>query len=377
MNMNEADLERYIRKKSNGRNIVAICIINLLLYNEIASRNHLWQDVLVYVRKNYTNLPSSYDNPRMRRNLRRLQKRFDGAISSLVRDGVITKHGKKDEFMLGLDVPLDDDYDEDHPLGQIIYAELDVTPKDPVVDFEQIEDGNDFEKVDVARAMENIKRKLQNVVSTSLSEEKNEKNKKLAAERWRNAYADMADSWINREHPLAKKTKRIQSQPSVTKSIGNALGTEATDEMVAYKTIREMEKTMRKFVAEVMRKYGNWWGTRAPTDVRKQVHDRMKKKKVMREHSRSDVKMDHIARFLNDTDLGQLIEIIRANRKDFDKAFKDEKLRRIDPFLTGLYEKRNVIDHIDETIPIDKEFLGELDFLCKHVMRQMEVYYQD
>ena len=138
-----------------------------------------------------------------------------------------------------------------------------------------------------------------------------------------------------------------------------------------------MEKTMRKFVAEVMRKYGNWWGTRAPADVRKRVHDRMKKKKLLREHSRSNVKMDHIARFLNDTDMGQLIDIIRANHKDFDKAFKDEKLRRIDPFLTGLYEKRNVIDHIDETIPIDKEFLGELDFLCKHVMRQMEVYYQD
>ena len=80
--MNEADLERYIKAKSNGRNIVAICIINLLLFDEIASRSRLWQDVLVYVRKNYTNLPSSYDNPMMRRNLRRLQKRFDGAMSS-------------------------------------------------------------------------------------------------------------------------------------------------------------------------------------------------------------------------------------------------------------------------------------------------------
>ena len=370
--MNEADLERYIKAKSNGRNIVAICIINLLLFDEIASRSRLWQDVLVYVRKNYTNLPSSYDNPRMRRNLRRLEKRFDGAMSSLVRDGVITKHGKKDEFMLGLDVPLDDDYDEDHPLGKLVYAELDVTPKDPVADY--------IESDGVAKAMESIRKNLQDVVSTSLSEEKSGKDKKLTAERWRNdssLYKAMPAAWMNPEHPLAKKMKRRQSQPSVTKSIGNALGTEATPEQIAYKAIREMEKTMRKFVAEVMRKYGNWWGTRAPADVRKQVHDRMKKKKLMREHSRSDVKMDHIARFLNDTDLGQLIEIIRANRKDFDKAFKDEKLRRIDPFLTGLYEKRNVIDHIDETIPIDKEFLGELDFLCKHVMRQMEVYYQD
>ena len=167
--MDEADLEKYIRAKSNGRNIVAICIINLLLFDEIASRSRLWQDVLVYVRKNYTNLPPSYADPKLSKNNWNLQKKFESAISSLVRDGIITKHGKRDEFMLGLDVPLDDDYDEDHPLGQIIYAELDVTPKDPVADY--------IESDDVSRAMKSIQKNLQDVVSTSLSEEKSEKNK--------------------------------------------------------------------------------------------------------------------------------------------------------------------------------------------------------
>ena len=178
---------------------------------------------------------------------------------------------------------------------------------------------------------------------------------------------------IKKKHPTFKPSQQ-QSQPSLTKSIGKTVGS-ATPAMIAFSTIRQMEKYMRKFVADVMSHNGNWWKTKVPPDVRKEVHRRMEKKKFVR--ARSNVKLDPIVRSLNDTDMGQLIDIIRANHKDFDKAFKDEKLRRIDPFLTGLYEKRNVIDHIDETIPIDKEFLGELDFLCKHVMRQMEVYYQD
>ena len=99
----------------------------------------------------------------------------------------------------------------------------------------------------------------------------------------------------------------------------------------------------------------------------------MVKKKLAR--ARSDVKLDPIMRLLNDTDMGQLIEIIRANPNEFDKAFGDKNLERIKPFLTGLYERRNAIDHPDETIPIDEEFLGALDYLCTYVMKQTEIYY--
>ena len=89
--MDEAELEKYIRAKSNGRNIIKIRIIESLLSREFAEKWRLWKDVFVYVRKYWMHLPQGFHDPSMRRNETQMREKFEKAISSLISDGIVTK----------------------------------------------------------------------------------------------------------------------------------------------------------------------------------------------------------------------------------------------------------------------------------------------
>ena len=83
--MDEAKLEKYIKEKSNE--VVTIRIIESLLGLEFASKQRLWQDVFVYVTKNYMHL-DSYHDPRQRRDKLLLRREFDLAIFPAKMSGV-------------------------------------------------------------------------------------------------------------------------------------------------------------------------------------------------------------------------------------------------------------------------------------------------
>lgn len=182
---------------------------------------------------------------------------------------------------------------------------------------------------------------------------------------------------------------RWKAQTSLIEDMEPSINAEPDEEkkermwrLVANDMIYQAELDLKKFVEDVLRIYGDWWRSRAPSDVREKVQERMETKKDDRQKSGEYDelrKLDPITRLLNDADLGQIIKIIdfKINSKDFDEAFGNKGLKQVVPFLTLLLDWRNRGDlaHPDLIKSWDKASVYEVYVVCRFLSKKMEAYF--
>ena len=364
--MDEANLEKYIREKSNGKNIIKIRIIESLLGLEFASRTRLWKDTFVYVRKNFRWLGRSFPDPTLSSNEIILRDKFESSLSALIRDGVVTEREGRNELMIGLDSPLVD-YDDDHTLYKLCWRELDIEPKSRVPLHERDGEPSKKRQDDLESFKKALRIRWDNHITALEKQQRDEVSAEdgdTSVPKWkaRTSLMDSIEPIINAE-PNEEKKERMWRQ-------------------IANDMILQTELDLKKFVEDVLRSYGEWWRPRAPDDVRKKVQERMEGKKEDRQRSGEydDLrKLDPITRLLNDADLGQIIKIIdfTINSKDFEEAFGDKGLKQTMPFLTLLlyWRNRGDIAHPDLIKSWNKDRVQQVDVVCRFLGKQMEAYF--